>query len=64
MSGRIYPIQSLIDLIDTGKRSFEEDKTHENGNYQNKCSLCGEVFFGHKRRVICKVCENDNKRKI
>ena len=35
---------------------WTEDFAHENGNYMNKCSDCGEMFIGHKRRVWCKVC--------
>lgn len=34
---------------------WPEDFSHENGNYQNRCS-CGIMFIGHKRRVTCKVC--------
>lgn len=32
------------------------DTTHENGNYANRCTVCGEIFNGHKRRVVCKWC--------
>ena len=35
---------------------WDEDFTHENGNYMNKCIDCKEMFIGHKRRVVCKVC--------
>jgi len=38
-------------------RDFPEDATHENGRYYVVCQRCGEQFIGHKRRVICKVCE-------
>ena len=31
-----------------------EDSTHENGDYENECAICGKRFFGHKRRVVCK----------
>lgn len=37
-------------------RNWEEDLPHENGNYQCSCIKCGNFFFGHKRRVVCKVC--------
>jgi hypothetical protein len=37
------------------KRNWIEDFSHENGNYQNECNTCNEMFFGHKRRVICKL---------
>jgi hypothetical protein len=34
-----------------------EDNTHENGNYLCQCVHCKRVFVGHKRRVVCKVCD-------
>jgi len=37
-------------------RDWTEDFAHENGNYQCACVQCGEHFFGHKRRVVCKAC--------
>jgi hypothetical protein len=37
-------------------KDWVEDFAHENGNYQNKCCRCGEMFMGHKRRVVCKEC--------
>jgi hypothetical protein len=40
-------------------RNWTEDFQHENGNYQCKCCNCGEFFIGHKRRVVCKVCANN-----
>lgn len=36
--------------------NWEEDFTHENGNYLNICLECKNTFRGHKRRVMCKVC--------
>lgn len=39
-----------------GVRDWQEDFAHENGNYQNKCVNCGELFIGHKRRPLCKIC--------
>lgn len=39
-----------------GPKDWAEDFSHENGNYQNVCMYCEEVFLGHKRRVICKQC--------
>ena len=38
------------------QRDWREDQQHENGNFINRCSKCEEMFFGHKRRVICKAC--------
>lgn len=37
-------------------RDWAEDAGHENGNYSNLCSDCGQHFTGHKRRVTCKLC--------
>lgn len=37
-------------------RDWPEDSGMENGNYQNRCVMCKELFIGHKRRAICKVC--------
>ena len=33
-----------------------EDYSHENGQYQNPCIRCNVMFYGHKRRVICRQC--------
>ena len=38
------------------ERNWPEDYPHENGCYQNKCSMCGNLFLGMKRRPICKLC--------
>jgi hypothetical protein len=37
-------------------RDWQEDFSNENGNYKNICTDCGNIFRGHKRRVICKMC--------
>lgn len=42
--------------IDYSPYDWPDDWSHENGNYQNKCCDCGEIFIGHKRRVICRFC--------
>lgn len=42
------------------RRNWTEDFTHENGNYMNTCVYCKNEFKGHKRRVICKICNNDS----
>ncbi len=36
-------------------RDWPEDFSHENGRYSCRCTLCGKMFEGHKRRVICKL---------
>lgn len=35
---------------------WTEDFPGENGNYQCRCMECEALFYGHKRRLICKVC--------
>jgi hypothetical protein len=37
-------------------RDWTEDTGYENGNYMNRCDICGETFVGHKRRTWCKAC--------
>ncbi len=37
-------------------RDWIEDFPHENGNYRNFCSRCGNLFTGHKRRTVCHIC--------
>jgi len=39
-----------------GPKDWPEDATLENGGYQNNCSNCQGVFYGHKRRVFCREC--------
>lgn len=41
-------------------KDYPEDFIHENGNYQNKCITCNDIFNGHKRRYICKDCRLKN----
>lgn len=35
---------------------WSEDFSKENGNYVRQCCICNQIFRGHKRRVVCKVC--------
>lgn len=37
---------------------WTEDFGHENGNYINTCIECKTMFKGHKRRVICRTCND------
>lgn len=37
-------------------RDWTEDFDHENGQYQCRCITCNNLFIGHKRRLVCKVC--------
>lgn len=39
-------------------KNWQSDFSHENGNYFCKCVECGKDFIGHKRRVVCKVCDD------
>ena len=41
-------------------RDWPQDFTHENGNYQCGCGVCGMLFYGHKSRVVCRVCASPN----
>lgn len=42
------------------ERGWPEDALHENGDYENRCCHCGEMFIGHKRRVVCRPCSKQN----
>ena len=46
------------------ERDWTEDFHLENGNYLNKCIQCNEMFAGHKRRNICKLCSNDFLKEV
>lgn len=35
---------------------WTEDFPHENGCYINRCISCGLIFYGYKRRSVCKTC--------
>lgn len=43
-------------------RDWTEDSHLENGNYICICCICQQRFFGHKRRVCCKLCWDDADR--
>ena len=71
----IADLQQAIDILEKTKascllpklseRDWKEDFIHENGNYVNYCIKCKKGFFGHKRRVICKLCfGNGIKRNV
>ena len=44
-------------------KDYPEDFEHENGNYWNECIRCHTSFVGHKRRPLCKVC-NEMSRQV
>ena len=54
-------------IFGDGSGDWLEDAQYPNGNYTCKCSICGQTFIGHKRRVVCKVCAEEettvNKRR-
>lgn len=45
-------------------RDWIEDAGLENGNYYCRCYMCSHVFTGHKRRVVCKECDTEDKTMI
>ena len=50
---------SLLKNSTFEERSWPEDVSHENGSYYCECCICRRQFQGHKRRVLCKVCTNE-----
>lgn len=53
------PITSVCPMfVKNSERDWPEDFEDENGNYQNRCCVCKEFFFGYKRRVTCKKCKS------
>jgi len=50
------PKEEFKNVPTDSARNWTEDYLHENGMYQNRCHRCNELFFGHKRRVVCKIC--------
>ena len=42
--------------LNSSPHSYQEDFQYENGQYMSYCCICGEVFLGHKRRMVCKLC--------
>ncbi len=52
----LFLVRHGEDAPNVVKRSWQEDKDDENGNYEHTCTQCGQVFIGHKRRTGCKIC--------
>ena len=48
----------VTSTLRASNRNWIEDAPHENGNYECLCCECDQVFIGHKRRVLCKLCSN------
>lgn len=69
MSGGAKIIDGLNEAISDVRfgtfhgRDWAEDTAYENGNYNCRCSTCGEIFVGYKRRVTCRVCASGGNEK-
>ena len=42
---------------------WPEDYGQENGNYFQKCLHCENNFIGHKRRLVCRKCDEIRQAK-
>ena len=40
---------------------WKDDAKHENGRYSCQCISCLHYFTGHKRRVMCFKCAQQDK---
>lgn len=40
-------------------RNWDEDYKDGENKYECICGICGEHFFGHKRRPVCKICASN-----
>jgi hypothetical protein len=49
-------IARMFSFVPDSKKNWTEDFPAENGCYANICIHCKEMFYGHKRRAICKDC--------
>jgi hypothetical protein len=43
-------------IQDTYDGDYPDDFEEENGRYLHHCAHCGDPFWGHKRRVACRLC--------
>lgn len=50
------PLERVVRLRPINERDWEEDFEHENGDYECRCVTCKLMFYGHKRRVVCRAC--------
>lgn len=41
---------------EVSSKDWEEHFEHENGKYENRCIYCRELFYGHKRAMVCRLC--------
>jgi len=58
------PIKHVFGMLDSSDRDWIEDFGHENGNYQCNCIRCNKHFYGHKRRIVCKLCSHSTPEPI
>lgn len=57
----LHKVDLLIhQFIKQSPQDWPEDFSHENGNYVCTCVHCGRLFYGHKRRVTCRVCSSSD----
>jgi len=45
-------------------RDFPAEWHEENGCYMCRCSQCGYIFYGRKRRVVCRDCMFENMEQM
>ena len=38
------------------EKDWTEDFTNNENCYCCECAICKDIFYGYKRRVICKIC--------
>lgn len=62
--GEASAAKSLHSWLRPSVGDWPEDFPGENGNYQNRCSYCQKMFIGHKRRIVCKACFEESRRKF
>lgn len=49
--------KQIMSKTETVTRDWQEDFWQENGNYNCICYKCDNIFIGHKRRIVCKICD-------
>ena len=55
------PERKDFNIPEDPRRDWEEDFKYENGNYFCTCFVCKQGFTGHKRRPLCKLCDQEDK---
>lgn len=61
MTSPTSPPSTPLSSTSPSPRDWPEDAVHDpdNGSYSNRCGFCGNTFTGHKRRVVCKMCDQE-----